>query len=313
MKIKKCFFEKLRSPKILCLIIPIFFISIQASEKNSDQAKITSEGEIELVSTINTVVGKEAQARITKTGEETPAYQFQPAEIEKIKQAKNFMKKGVDNWDPEWLKKAREEFLGLLTKGNQENLYLLYYVALCDYRLANYFLDSNESDKVDPYLKEGQKCLEKAMQIAPDFGELDAIYSLLLAFEISLDQEKAWSLGFQIYQYMNRALGKSPENPRVQYLKGVSDLFTPQEYGGGPNAAIKYLSRSLELFKKEDIQDPVKPSWGEDEAYTFLGVAYTQTGEIEKAGEAFKSALKINPELALAKNELEKIEKSNHL
>lgn len=46
------------------------------------------------------------------------------------------MKKGVDNWDPDWLKKAREEFLGLLTKGNQENMYLFYYVALCDYRLA---------------------------------------------------------------------------------------------------------------------------------------------------------------------------------
>ncbi|HAV40806.1 MAG TPA: hypothetical protein DCW97_00130 [Acidobacteria bacterium] len=109
MKIKKSFFEKLPSLKILWLIIPVFFISIQASGKNSYQAK---------------------------TGEDTPAYQFQPAEIEKIKQAKNFMKKGVDNWDPDWLKKAREEFLGLLTKGNQENMYLFYYVALCDYRLA---------------------------------------------------------------------------------------------------------------------------------------------------------------------------------
>lgn len=109
MKIKKSFFGKLPSLKILWFIIPVFFISIQASEKNLYQAK---------------------------TGEDTPAYQFQPAEIEKIKQAKNFMKKGVDNWDPDWLKKAREEFLGLLTKGNQENMYFFYYVALCDYRLA---------------------------------------------------------------------------------------------------------------------------------------------------------------------------------
>ena len=310
MKIEKCFFEKLRSLKIVWLIIPIFFISIQASEKNSDQATKMSEWGIKPVAATNTAIGEEVQARITKTGEEALLpYQFQPAEIEKIKQAKDFMKKGVDNWDPESLKKAREEFLGLLTKGNQDNLYLLYYVALSDYRLANYFLSSNEPDKVAPYLKEGQKCLEKARQIAPDFGELDAIYSLLLAFEINLDQEKGRSLGFQIYQYMNKALEKSPANPRVQYLKGVSDLFTPQQYGGGPNAAIKYLSRSLELFKKEDIQDPVKPSWGEDEAYTFLGVAYTKIGETEKAREAFKSALKINPEFGMAKSELEKLEK----
>jgi len=309
MKMKKCFFKKLRSLKILSLIIPIFFISIQASEKYSYQAKEMSGWEIKPVAATNSVRGEQTQAKITKTSEEALSYQFQPAEIEKIKEAKNFMKKGVDSWDPEWLKKAREEFLGLLTKRNQDNLYLLYYVALSDYRLANYFLSSSETDKVAPYLKEGQKCLEKAMQIAPDFGELDAIYSLLLAFEINLDQGKARSLGFQIYQYMNRGLEKSPDNPRVQYLKGVSDLFTPQQYGGGPSAAIKHLSRSLELFKKEDVEDPVKPSWGEDEAYTFLGVACTQTGEIEKAREAFKSALKINPEFGMAKNELEKLEK----
>ncbi|MFH1944408.1 MAG: hypothetical protein ABIK95_02160, partial [Acidobacteriota bacterium] len=55
---------------------------------------------------------------------QAPASSFDPDVVEKIIKAKALMKKGVDSWDPEWLKKAREQFLGLLAKDKQENLYL---------------------------------------------------------------------------------------------------------------------------------------------------------------------------------------------
>jgi imidazolonepropionase-like amidohydrolase len=252
---------------------------------------------------------KEYKSKTQEKAEATPSPKMDSAVVEQIKAAKELMKKGVDTWDPESLKKAREQFIVLLAKEKQESLYPLYYVALCDYRLANYFLISSEMDKVEPYLKEGQKYLEKAMELDPDFGELDGLYAFLLGFEIAINQEKAMSLGLQIFQYSSKSLEKSPENPRVHLMKGLSNLFTPKQYGGGPDPAIKSLTRSIELFEKEDIQDPVKPSWGKDEAYTFLGMAYNQKGETEKAKEAFEKALEINPEFGLAKDELKKIEK----
>jgi len=147
------------------------------------------------------------------------------------------------------------------------------------------------------------------MKIEPDFGELDALQASMLGFEIALHQEKAMSLGFQIFQYFGKALEKSPDNPRVHLLKGLSDLYTPEQYGGGPDAAIKSLNRSIELFENENVQDPVKPSWGKEEAYTFLGIIYNQKGEADKAEEMLKKALEINPEFGLAKEELQKIKK----
>lgn len=254
-------------------------------------------------------VEKDDKSKTSKWAGNAPSSQFDSSMVEQIREAKELMKKGLNTWDPGLLKKAREKFLGLLAKEKQAHLYLLYYVALCDYRLANYYLVSAEMDKVEPYLKEGQKHLEKAMEMDPDFGELDALYSFLLGFEIALDQQKAMSLGFKIFQYSSQALEKSPENPRVHYMKGLSDLFTPEQYGGGADAAIRSLTKSIELFANEDVKDPVKPSWGEDEAYTFLGMAYNQKGETEKAKEAFHKALEINPEFGLAKDELKKIEK----
>lgn len=238
---------------------------------------------------------------------DVPSCPFDPSVVEQIKRAKELMKKGVDTWDPELMKQARDRFLGLLAKEKQESLYLLYYIALCDFRLSNYYIASADIDKAGAYTKEGQRYLEKAMEAHPDFGELDALYASLLSFEIALHQEKAMSLGFEIFQYFGKAIEKSADNPRVHLLKGVSDLFTPEQFGGGPDAAIKTLSRCVELFEKEDIHDPVKPSWGEDEAYTFLGMAYNQKGETDKAKEAFKKALELNPDYGLAKKELSKL------
>lgn len=227
----------------------------------------------------------------------------------KIVEAKGILRKGVNTWDPELMKKARDRLLGLMARGESRNFYPLYYIALCDYRLATYYLTLGQMDKAEPYIKEGQDYLKKAMEVNPDSGELDAFYAYMLGFEIALDPGKAMSLGIQSFQYFGKAFEKSPENPRIHYLKGVSDLYTPEQYGGGADAAIKTLTKSVELFEKEDIQDPVLPSWGKDEAYVFLGMAHNMKGDKDKAAELFKKALEVNPEFMMAKDELEKIKK----
>ncbi|MBN2244804.1 MAG: tetratricopeptide repeat protein [Candidatus Aminicenantes bacterium] len=235
------------------------------------------------------------------------AEKMEPAMAQKIIAAKKILKTGVNTWDPEIMKESREKFLGLLARAGQDNLYVLYYVALCDYRLANYYIASQEMEKAETYIQESKIHLLKAMEIDNEFGELDALYAYMLGFEIALDQEKAMSLGLQIFQYMEKALDKSPDNPRVHYLKGISELYTPVQYGGGADAATKTLGRSVELFAKENITEGYLPSWGKEEAYTFLGMAYSQKGEKEKAKEMYTRALAVNPEFGLAAGELRKI------
>ena len=232
---------------------------------------------------------------------------FESTEKTQIIAAKELLKNGVNTWDPELMKKARDRLLGLIAKNDKGSLYPLYYIALCDYRLATYYLSSSQMDKAEPYVKEGQDYLKKSIEIDPDFGEPYAFYAYMLGFEIALNPEKAMSLGLEIYQYFGMAFNKSPDNPRVHFLRGVSDLYTPAEYGGGTDAAIKSLSQSVELFEKENIEDPMLPSWGKDEAYTFLAMAYSQKGDKDKAAELFQKALEINPEFKMAKDEFEKI------
>jgi tetratricopeptide (TPR) repeat protein len=234
---------------------------------------------------------------------------IEPDAKAKIIEAKEFLKKGVDTWNSDLMKTARDRLIGLVARGKNESLYPMYYIALCDYRLATYYLTLAQMDKAGPYIKEGQDYLQKAMETNPDLGELDAFYAYMLGFEIALAPEKAMALGLQIYQYFGSAFEKSPENPRVHLLKGVSDLFTPEQYGGGADRAIETLQKSAGLFEKEQVKDPVLPSWGKDEAYTFLGMAYSQKGDNGKASEYFQKALEVNPENRLARDELKKIKK----
>jgi len=90
-------------------------------------------------------------------------------------------------------------------------------------------------------------------------------------------------LGFKSFEYFAKALQKDPENPRINLLKGISLLYTPETYGGGASRAIEFLSKSVNLFEKENIKNPILPSWGKEEPYTFLGIAYKQKKEYDKA------------------------------
>jgi imidazolonepropionase-like amidohydrolase len=226
-----------------------------------------------------------------------------------IIEAKQILKTGVNVWDPELMKKARDILLGLMARGHSKAIYPLYYIAMCDYRLATYYLTLGQLDNAAPFIKESQNYLKKAMEMNPELGELDAFYAYMLGFQIALDPEKGMSLGFETYKYFGKAFEKSPENPRIHFLKGTSELFTPAEYGGGADTAIKTLAKSIDLFEKENIEDAVLPSWGRDEAYTFLGMAYNQKGDPDKAAEFFRKALEVNPEFKMARDELNKLKK----
>jgi len=229
--------------------------------------------------------------------------------IQKIKEAKSMLQMGVNTWNMESLKNARDLFLNLLVKEKEENAYIPYYVALCDYRLVTYYFTSAKMKEAEIYTMEGQKYLEKAMEADPSFGESFALYAALLGFEIALNQEKAMELAFKSYEYLAKALEKEPENPRINLLKGTSILFTPEQFGGGADNAMEFLNKSVNLFEKESIKDPIKPSWGKEEAYTFLGMAYKQKNEYVTAKKLLKKALEINPEFGMASRELAEIEK----
>ncbi len=229
--------------------------------------------------------------------------------IQALEEAKAKLQAGLNTWNVELLKESRNLFLNLFMRQKGENAYLHYYISLADFRLTTFYFSSNNKEEAERYNSEAQKYLEKAMEIDPNFGESFALYSFLLGYEIALHPERAMSLGPKSFEYSAKAFEKDPDNPRINLLQGFSLLYTPEAYGGGTDKAIGFLEKSISLFEKENIKDALKPSWGKDEAYTFLARAYAQKKEYEKALELLKKALEVNPEFGMAKETLRSLEK----
>lgn len=227
-----------------------------------------------------------------------------------VQEAKAKLQAGINTWDLELLKTARDLFIGSLIKAKAENAYILYHIALTDYRLITFYLSSSNNPEAEKSLAEAQKYLEKAMAADPSFGEADALYGYLLGFEIALHPEKAMTLGMSSFGYFSKGFEKDPENPRIHLLKGISLFYTPEAYGGGADNAMASLNKAVGLFEKDVVKDPLKPSWGKEEAYTYLGLAYKQKKDYGKAKEMLKKALEVNPEFGLAMKELSGLEKS---
>lgn len=230
--------------------------------------------------------------------------------VESVQEAKAKLQAGVNTWDLELLKTARNQFINCLLKAKTENASILYHIALADYRLITFYLSSSNNPEAEKSLAEAQKYLEKAMAVDPSFGEADALHGYLLGFEIALHPEKAMTLGMSSFGYFSKGFEKDPENPRIHLLKGISLFYTPEAYGGGADNAIEPLIKAVGLFDKEVVIDPLKPSWGKEEAFTYLGLAYKQKKDYKKAKEMLKKALEVNPEFGLAMKELSGLEKS---
>lgn len=229
---------------------------------------------------------------------------------QKIKKAKQELQEGVNTWNAEKMKHARDLFLNILMTEESEKAHIHYYTALCDYRLAAYFMAQDAASETEMHADSALKHLEEAMELEPSWGEPYALYASMLGFKVAINPSQGMSLGMEIYDYFGKALAKEPDNPRVNLMKGLSDLYTPEQFGGGADAAIQSLTKAVELFDKETVDNPVEPSWGKEEAYTFLGMAYKQKGDIKKAGELFSKALEVNPKFGLAHEELSKLEKN---
>lgn len=154
-----------------------------------------------------------------------------------------------------------------------------------------------------------QAALEDALKIRPEDPELHAMLATLYGMRIATERFGAIRLGPKTVQYRDKALENGGENPRVQYLAGMSYLQGPDILGGA-SAAVKALSKAAGLFEKEaqSPAQPGEPRWGRVNCLAFLGRAQRKSGDTEGAIRSFRTALALNPADRIAKSELQQLQ-----
>jgi len=232
-----------------------------------------------------------------------------PAVLKSFEEAKAKWQAGINTWDRGLFKEARDLFLGCLMRTRPENVFLDYYVALADLQLASHAISTQDMVECKRAALEGQQYLEKAMALDPAFAEAEALYGYLIGMQLAVHPEEAMTLGMKSMEHMEKALAAEPDNPRIQFLKGFYQLYVPEAFGGGPDSALPFFEKAIDLFEKEKISDPLRPSWGREAALTNAALIHKNKKNEAKAIELLKKALAVNPSYGQALREIAALEK----
>lgn len=139
----------------------------------------------------------------------------------------------------------------------------LYYAAY-----SNIVVSYQEQDftKRDQILDKAQQFLDKAFKIAPNESELFALQAFLYPSRIVVDP---MGRGLEYIGIMNQALEnaiqQNPENPRSYYLRAITTLNMPENFGGGAAVAKPIFEKAKAKFDAFQAKSSIHPNWGKEQ------------------------------------------------
>ncbi len=216
-------------------------------------------------------------------------------------EGKELLQQAIDTADLEQLYKAQKLFEQARQNGHHEE-FALYYLALCEYRLATLF--ASAPDEQAQSVNQTIEYLKQATELEDNFSDAHALLASTYGQKLSLKPQLGMVLGPETKRSLEKSKRLDGNNPRVVLTDGISDYYTPALFGGDKERGIAKLEQALELFAQEEVRDPLQPSWGYDEACAHLGIMRQEAGDIEGAREAFVKALEVNPDNGWVKSHL---------
>lgn len=207
-------------------------------------------------------------------------------------EGKERLQQAIDSSNPDQLYEAQKLFEQARQNGNYE-IFALYYLALCEYRLATLFAAA--PDEKAQSINRTIEYLKETIELEDNFSDAYALLASAYGQKLGLKPHLGMALGPETKTVLEKSKRLDGNNPRVVFIDGMSDYYTPAMFGGDKKRAISKMEHALELFAKEEIRDPFQPSWGYDEAYAHLGIMRQEAGDVEGARRAFVKALDVNP------------------
>lgn len=146
----------------------------------------------------------------------------------------------------------------------EQNQWLPYYYSAYASVIQSFMY--KEQAKIDQILDYAEAMLNEAIKLKPDDSENLVLQGFLACARITADPQVRGA------QYSQAAIGSftkaqqlNPENPRADYMMGVTLLYTPDFYGGGKAVAKPILESAMQKFEKFVPLSPMHPSWGKDD------------------------------------------------
>jgi hypothetical protein len=146
----------------------------------------------------------------------------------------------------------------------EQSEWLPYYYAAYSYIMVSY--QEQDLTKKDPILDKAQQFLDKAFKIAPEESELFTLQAFLYPGRMLVDP---MARGMEYMGIMNQAIETAirlnPENPRSYYLRAITVLNMPENFGGGAAVAKPIFEEAKVKFDKFQPESTISPVWGKEQ------------------------------------------------
>jgi tetratricopeptide (TPR) repeat protein len=135
---------------------------------------------------------------------------------------------------------------------------------------------------------------ERAVRSEPNSAEHHRLLGTLYGQAIPGNLALGLRYGRKTMDELDRAVSLDSKNADVYLSRGIGKYYLPPVFGGGAEKALEDLRKAAEL-------DPKNP-----QAQLWLGLALRKANRNGEAREALARAVKLNPQRAWVKQQLEK-------
>jgi len=180
-------------------------------------------------------------------------------------------------------------------KANPQSAEAQYQLALAQSYAAEVTMETRDKRKSEAYAEAGMDPAVKALELNGTSAEYHRLHGALCGQVIPANPLMgALKYGQCAKDEIDKAIALDSKLALAYVSRGVGNYYLPSSMGGGVDAAMKDLDRAIAL-------NP-----GLDEAYLWKGVTLRKANRDPEARQALEQALRLNPNRAWAKQQLDK-------
>ena len=182
------------------------------------------------------------------------------------------MKANIAQLDSIVFKNNGNELANTFTRiGDAEKTqWLPYYYAA--YSIVMQALLDTDVSKKDAMAEKAKELITKAEAISgKENSETAVIKAMIATVQMTVDpQSRFMTYGALINENIQKSQNLDATNPRPLLLQAQNTFYTPEQFGGGKDAAKTYFDQAKEKFDSFKPETELSPSWGKSSLDYFL-------------------------------------------
>ncbi|CAH1001874.1 hypothetical protein LEM8419_02782 [Neolewinella maritima] len=133
--------------------------------------------------------------------------------------------------------------------------------------------------------------LDQIWELTETNATAHGLYAALLGLKIARTPMTGMIHGSRASRYVSKGVALGPDNPAALYHAAGNLYYTPEQWGGDPEQALRYLQRAISLYGPDRNQN-----YRYLAALALLGQVQAKLDQTDAARATYRMALEAQPE-----------------